>query len=329
MKISVKIFLIIISSFSLIFFSGCRTESNRKTINFTHFLEGNEAERLKSIVSEYNLNQKDIRVELQYIPFFDVKPYIIGSGAKNADIFTGVSDWQGELLKKDIIFTEFRKERYPGLRFLENYNKTTGIVRNFEFPLFFYYPERFSDKRLPGKMEDILALFGKEFLYDIKDFYYHIFIASFYGSDFLDSRGYDLENEDFLKSLDIVEKIAYTDNIESVNYDAVVNLFASGKLSIILDGQWNYERHISNGAKVLELFPERIFSGIKVYFLNSRSLNIDESMDFIEFLDSREKKYKFAEEDILKRIVPMPSFPEMQDFWKNGKSIIYRRIIKG
>ncbi|PLX17934.1 MAG: hypothetical protein C0601_06025 [Candidatus Muiribacterium halophilum] len=303
------ILLILISSCLL----GCQKE--KQNIVFYYDTVEKDNEFLLNTRDEFLKKYPNLNIEMKMLPFYTLKPTVMQKGAESFDILLGPSDWSGELIQKGLI---------------QKVSKTdTGILRYYEFPVFYFYKEHFKGKKIPENIEQIFDLLGKGFMYDIKNMYYHLYIASFFESKVLEKDSFNMLEDEFINSVEFIRDRSQGNIPESLNYDAVLNMFASGKLSIILDGVWNYKRHIKNGASILPVFPKNIYSGKKMFFISKKAKHKEISREFIDFILSKEKQDNITNilpEDC--NLLPIPQFADMKKFWSLGNNLLYNVIYR-
>ncbi|MFW5781805.1 MAG: extracellular solute-binding protein [Candidatus Muiribacteriaceae bacterium] len=311
-----KIQAIIILCFS-VFLLSCDFQEEELSLELLLSMSGDNSEMI-SLAKEFE-TLHNIRVDISKVPFFSLKPLLLSETEKKFDVVLGVADWAGELSKKGIIRDiPYKSDRHTD--YLQIDGKIKGIIQNYEHPMFFYYADRFDVR--PGNIAQIFEHLGKGFMYDTGNMYYNMFLACFFGNGFLDEKSYDLAHPDFISYLEFIDK--YRENVpESVNYDAVVNLFTAGELDIILDGSWNHSRHISNGASVLPIVPDSFFAGAKVFYICSDQLR--QSRKLIDFLlkgqaDKTSPTGIVFQEDMM----IIPDFDGMKEFWNKGNELFYR-----
>ncbi len=303
---------------------GCNVD-NKEIIKFLYDSSSEDNYFLQQSVLKFQ-NNNNVKVELDFQSFLSLKPYI-NTISKNEmpDMFLGVGDWGGELYQKNII-KEIKFDKFSSGEYYRYEDKNIGIIKNMEYPVFFYYEDKFSDKD-KLTLDYIFSNFGNNFAYDAKNMYFHVFLASFFSADFLNNNSFDFSDKNFIKSIEFLKKYAKGKITDSLNYDAVVNLFAAKKLDIIIDGLWNYNRHVNNGAKVLELFPEKVFYGAKVYYVSKNTLNDKITGDLIFSLLEDEKKITSVFENPENiNFYPLPQFPEMNLFWQKGNELLYKAL---
>ncbi|MGM0607276.1 MAG: extracellular solute-binding protein [Candidatus Muiribacteriota bacterium] len=302
----------------LFFINGCKSENIN--IDLVYHAESEEEILIKKKTGEFVKNNPEININLNLIPFLSLKPYLLTLDDDDIpDLILGVSDWALELQENNIIQKINYVKDFEEVLSLNG--EKVGIIKSVDFPAIFYYPHKIDKK--PQNIDELFSFFGDSFFYDLKNMYYHLFITQFFENDFFKKNKYNFQDKGFVDSLSFLREKTSGKVPESINYDAVLNMFTSGRIDIIIDGMWNYERHLKNGAEVLPIFPDKIYYNAKAFFIGKNSKNNEEVLKFIKFLMKNEK-IKYPPE--VSNLKGLPDFEEMGRFWGKGNEILYNLL---
>jgi len=291
-----------------------------------------EMEFQKKIAKIYEDLNPDIKINMKFINFVDLKPKFIGQNKNKSepDIIFLVNDWIGELVEKNLLrsiegdFPEFIPRTLQSVQFKE---KVYALPRNFEVVTLFY------NKKLvpvpPINMKQLITIGLKlkskgiyGLMYDFSDFYYHAPWFYGFGNRIFNPDGKldtdSLRRQDsFQLILDLKDK--YQILPKKVNQSAMINMFNSGQVGMIIAGPWSLgeieKNNISYGMSLLPVLDNgnrlQPFVGVKGYAVTSKSRYPEQSRKLAEFLTSKEiQEMAMRELDVL---------PCVQSIYEKGK----------
>lgn len=359
-------FFIIISLliFSILNISGCenRNSSNEEKINISIWMDNNDKEMafFKKISRMYEENDTEVKINNKFITFVDLKPVFTGQSKdqNEPDIFFLVNDWIGELAEKGLI-TEFKGDYSKfiplTLESMKFNGKLFALPRNFEVITMLY-----NKKIIPKPPSDTSeminislnlknkGIFG--LMYDYTNFYYHAPWLFGFGSEIYDSKGKlafsGLRKPDSYQF--VLDLVNYGILPKKSNQSAMINMFASGKVGMIITGPWEIgtidKSNIDYGLTTLPMLHNKKalkpFIGVKGFAVTSFSKNPEKAKKIIEFFTNEEiQKIAMSDLGILpsvdaiyqKEKLPdkikgfyeqaktgtlLPTHPEMQYIWQ-------------
>lgn len=367
MKISNKKILYLLRILLIILLTGCNDKQNNELsskTNISVWMDSNdkEMEFQKKVAKIYEDRNPQIKINLKFITFADLKPKFIGQGKKKTepDIIFLVNDWIGELVEKNLIrslegnFSEFIPRTLQSVQYKE---KVYALPRNFEVITLFYNKnlipvppiniKQLIETGLKLKKKGIYGL-----MYDYTDFYYHVPWLYGFGSRIFNPDGEldgdSLKREDsFRQILELRDK--YEILPKKVNQSAMINMFNSGQVGMIIAGPWSLgeieKNNINYGMSLLPVLDNgnrlQPFVGVKGFAVTGISRYPEQAKKIIEFFTGNEIQYMAMKElDVLPCVqsiyekekipvkingfyqqakfgVAMPTYPGMKFIWRD------------
>ena len=298
---------------------GCSEKKVQEPISLTLWLDATdgELEFFKCAAGEYGKSHPNVSVEFQSTSFSDLKPKLLGRplSATKPDIVFLVHDWIGELATKKIL-RPLDKPREEQLE--QTVQGLTYEGSLYALPMSFgvvalLYNRAFVQKP-PKNFVELIAL-GRRLattkeviplLFDNKNFYYHAPFFFGFGAKLFDEKG-----RCTLSSQEAIESINFSMNLErdgivppKANHSAMVNLFCSGQVAMIITGPWDWERIKASGIEasvaLLPLLPKgqkpKPFVGIHGFAITQSSQQPEEARKFLDFLTSKEIQRRALDE---------------------------------
>jgi maltose-binding protein MalE len=371
-KLNIIIWIISLSCITMLW--GCNDKEspdNQPKTNITIWMDSNdkEMEFQKKVAKIYEDRNPEIKINLKFINFVDLKPKFIGQVNKKSgpDIIFLVNDWIGELVEKKLIRKmegEFSQYIPRTLQSVQYKDEVYALPRNFEVITLFYNKnlvpvppiniKQLIDTGLRLKKKGIFGL-----MYDFTDFYYHAPWLYGFGSRIFKPDG-QLDTDSLKRSdsykliLDLKDK--YRILPQKVNQSAMINMFNSGQVAMIIAGPWSLgdieRNNINYGLSLLPVLENgnrlQPFVGVKGFAVTTTSRYPEESKKVIEFFTGSEiQKMAMKELDVLpcvqsiyedekvpERIngfykqakfgTPMPTYAGMKFIWRDFNWAISR-----
>ncbi len=280
-----------------------------KPVNLTIWLDASdgELEFYKCAVGEYQKKHALVTVDFVSTTFADLKPKLLGRpvSATKPDVVFLVHDWIGELATKKVL-RPLRKpneeQLLQGVEGLTYNGSLYGLPMSFGVVALIY--NRKLVKTQPKNFVELISM-GRRlaatkkiipFLYDNKNFYYHAPFFFGFGAQLFDQKG-----RCTLSSAEAINSVDFALNLErdgivplKANHSAMVNLFCSGKVAMIMTGPWDWERIKQSGVEAsvapLPLLPKgqktKPFVGINGFAITRSSQEPEEARKLIDFFTS-------------------------------------------
>ena len=328
----------------------CSCENNEKSrINISIWLDAldKEMEFVKKSAGLFEKEYPNVKINFKFIQFSNLKPSFIGQSKDSyePDIIFFTNDWIGELAEKRLIlplnesvnYNDFLPITIEGLKYK---NKLYALPQSFEVIALVY-----NKKLIPKPPVDIKQMIQisqklqKEniygLMYDNKNFYYHFPWFYGYGGRIFDSKEkFIIPNEQAINSFQFAFSLENEYRIipSKSNYSAMMNMFCSNQVGMIITGPWSLgeieKNKISYGVASLPLLENRRhpapFLGIKCCAISKLSRYPDTAQKIIEFFTSSKiQKMSMTQLGImpsLKSIYSQGKIPEnLQGFYEQAK----------
>ena len=288
---------------------GCTEKQALEPITLTMWLDASdgELEFYKSAAGEYGKANPRVSVEFVSTTFADLKPKLLGRplSATAPDIVFLVHDWIGELATKKVLRPLAKPKEVQleqSVQGLTYEDSLYALPMSFGVVSLIY--NRALVKKAPQNFVELVAMARRlkstknviPLLYDNKNFYYHAPFFFGFGAKLFDEKG-----RCSLSSPEAIESINFSLNLErdeivplKANHSAMVNMFCSGQVAMIITGPWDWVRIKQSGVEAavapLPLLPKgqkpKPFIGIHGFAITSSSQQAEQARKFIDFLTS-------------------------------------------
>jgi arabinogalactan oligomer / maltooligosaccharide transport system substrate-binding protein len=333
---------------------GCQPHSKPQT-KLNIWMDSNEKEMLffKSVAHLFETRNPQIKVNLRFMPFADLKPRYSGEAMEpeGPDLVYLMNDWIGELAEKKLLQPLQRKGSdnlsfsYSGMRYqgeiyaLPFVFQVVALIRNTDWI-----------STAPTHWIETKTKAPYTLMYDNRNFYFHVIWLHAFGGQLFDAQGHlALRKEPLLASIRYalaLEKKGLVPPKSSSS--ATLNLFSAGKAAYMVSGPWSLAAPKQNGINlaVSSLPPidskhvPKPFIGIKGFGLNPSSKSLQAAQNWLDFVSQTEIQEKALKEldnlPVLASIykdksvseikynffkqaqlgVPMPNSPLMKALWQ-------------
>ncbi len=287
-----------------------------------------------------------VEVEVQYIPFGDIKPKFLTAApqGQGADIIVGAHDWVGELVANGLLepipnFAEINQFFESGLEAFSYGGKLYGLPYALEAIALIYNKDYVPQP--PKSIEELIATakkidkeFGGEvrgFIIPATIFYYAVpFIFGHGGYVFkstpagLDVKDIGLANEGAIKGLALLKRFVDEGIITpGDNYEIMDSMFREGRAAMIINGPWAIKAYADAGIDYgVALIPDvapglvaRPFVGVQGFMVNTKSPNLLLAKEFlINYIAKKDTMYRIyladprlpARKDVLELVKDNP-----------------------
>ncbi len=307
-------------------------KTDKTTISVWVTNNDKEMEFMKKTAKLFEDKNPRIKIKLKFFNFNELKPKFIGQvkGSSDPDIIYIVNDWIGELAEKkllkeitgkydDFIPSTIESLKYKGLIY--------GLPRNFEVITLVYNKDLV--KHPPKTIKALIDIAQKlkkkgkyGFMYENTNFYFHIPWFYGFGGKIIDSKG-----KLVLSSLNSPESFKYVQDLQNKyqvlpgnsNQSALMNLFCSNDVGMIITGPWAIDEieknKINYGISPLPVLDNgkrlQPFIGVKAFAISNQSRYPEKAKEVIKFLTgAKAQKMAMQELEVL---------PAINSFYQNGK----------
>ncbi len=333
--------------------------------------KGPEGEFVKFAAKKYE-EKYGVSVVFETNDMATIKDKVVQDGPAGtaADVFVAPHDQIGNLVQSGLIMENLVSADRVKSDFLPaasvavtNGGKVYGFPIAIETYALYYNKDILPEA--PKTFEDLIK-FGEKFtdksknqfgiFWELSNFYYaHMFMAMdggyVFGKSGTDANDIGLDNAGAVSGINqmLSLKSISVDNAGDVSYDAMMGLFAEGKVATIINGPWAVDgvkkTGVNFGIAPLPTFNGKhpaSFSGIRTFLVNSYSKYPKAAQLFAEFATSDEmllERFKITNQlppvkslinateitsneyvkaflEQAQHAVPMPSIPEMGLTWE-------------
>lgn len=309
----------------ILLFNNIESE-NKKIIRFSSWGSQSEVQIIKSVINEYEKNNKDIKIEFLHFPqnYFQklhmlfasgLEPDIIFINNQNINLYINaklLEDLTSNFKNADNIFYK------SALDCFKNDNKLYAIPRDISNLVIYYNKDFFEDMGInpPAKIKDLNELtqlarklttkevFGINFEED--PLYWLYFLAANGGGIISDDKSSIIINSpESLNALNIyssyINQYHIAPSKAQIASMTTAQMFINKKLAMYLGGRWmvpKFRETISFNWDIME-FPSnsqnKLYIDASGWAISKKSKNKNEAIKFIKYLSSKETIDKFTE----------------------------------
>ncbi len=321
-----KFFVCLAVLFALMCICVYKKQPVQTTIKFSSWGSQSEAAILKEIINAYELNNKNIKVDLIHIPqnYFQKLHLLFASGLEPDIVFINNQNIQmyleANLLEDLSTLVQNNKSDFfeEALDCFTKNGKLYAIPRDISTLVLYYNKDILQKDNLRlSSLNDIL-LIGKQLkgknIFAINSeenpLFWMYYLASGGGGALSGkSQHIIINSKNSIKMLqfcsDLVNKYHYAPSRAEIGSMTTAQMFINGKLAMYLGGRWmtpKFRETIKFNWDITE-FP--VSDGNKLYIdssgwaLSKNSKHKKEAVDFINYLSSEINSEKFAEEGLI------------------------------
>jgi arabinogalactan oligomer/maltooligosaccharide transport system substrate-binding protein len=336
-------------------------KSDKITISIWATNNDKEMEFMKKTAKMFEEQEPQIKIKLKFFTFNELKPKFIGQekGAGEPDIIYTVNDWIGELAEKKLLkeipgeYKQFIPSTIDSLKYK---GQIYALPRNFEVIALVYNKSLVSEP--PQTVKSLIEISQKlkkqgkyGFMYENTNFYFHIPWFYGFGGKIVDSDG-----KLVISSLKSPASFKFVQDLQNKyqilpgnsNESAMINLFCSNDVGMIVTGPWaidEIERNkINYGISPLPVLDNgnrlKPFIGVKGFAISNQSHYPEKAKQVLDFFTGPDvQKMAMQELEVLpalnnfynKEKLPeriqgfyeqakygtlMPTYPEMKYVWQ-------------